>query len=428
MGKLTILRQYLEEYWLEHWGYRLMPARQQLFIRTLQKRKRIKVVFFVLNVAMWKYQGLYEKLRADKRFELHIVLSPSISHDRHQRIHDLQQMRLFFQQQGMPFHDWLLEEDEPTPDIRKTIHPDIVFYTQPYHGVYDPKHCFLKFTDRLIAYYPYAYLLIEDPYIYDGPFLNIAWKLYYYDRFSLQNARQFARNKARNVVVSGYPNADIYMQDGPSTAWRDTSHRRKRLIWAPHFTLSNDGSPFSRSNFLDLCDFMIDVAKRYQDTLQIAFKPHPSLIRELYNHPEWGQERADAYYRQWAEMPNTQLEQEGFIDLFRGSDAMVHDSGSFVIDYMYFNKPVMYIAKDIERTKRQGNALSKLAYEHHYIGKTQQDILDFIENKVLKGDDPLREARLSFRNEYLLPTNGKTVAQNTYDDMIASLGLSENDH
>ena len=423
MGKLTVLRQYAEEYWLEHWGYKLMPARQQRFIGKLRKRGRVKVAFFVLDVAMWKYQGLYEQLQADARFETFIVLSPSNNHSHEQQVYDLQHMRAYFDAQKMAYIDWRLEDGAPPPDVRRSINPDIVFYTQPYHGAYHPKHSFLQFTDRLLAYYPYAYLLIEDPYIYDGPFLNIAWKLYYYDRFSLQNARQFARNKARNVVVTGYPNADVYMQDAPSTAWKDAGHSKKRLIWAPHFTLSNDGSPFSRSNFLDLCDFMPQLAQRYRDQLQIAFKPHPSLMRELCNHPQWGKERAEAYYRQWADMPNTQLELSGFVDLFRGSDAMVHDSGSFVIDYMYFNKPVMYIAKDIERTKRQGNQLSRMAYEHHYIGKTQQDITDFVEKTVLGGDDPLKEARLSFRNEYLLPANGKSVARNTYEDMIASLGL-----
>ncbi len=423
MGKLTILKQYVEEYWLQYFGYKLMPARHRRFISKLQQRQKVKVVFFALNVAMWKYQGLYEKLSEDKRFQLFVVLSPAISLDMKQRIIELQHMRSYFQQQGISFIDWHLEDGEPAPDIRSTINPDIVFYTQPYHGVYHPKHCFLQFTDRLIAYYPYAYLLIEDPYIYDGPFLNIAWRLYYYDSFSLKNAQQFARNKAANAIVSGYPNADLYMSNSSSTAWKDADHSRKRLIWAPHFTLANDGSPYSRSNFLDLCDFMIDVAHRYKDNLQIAFKPHPSLIRELYNHPEWGQQRADAYYRQWAEMPNTQLELEGFADLFRGSDAMIHDSGSFVIDYLYFSKPVMFITKDIEITKCHGNELSRIAYDYHYIGSNQQDIIDFIENTVLKGQDPLYDARLQFRKEYLLPANGKTVAQNTYDDIISSLGF-----
>ncbi len=423
MGKFTILKQYIEEYWLQYWGYKLMPARHKRFIGKLQQRQEVRVTFFALNVAMWKYQGLYEKLKEDKRFRLSVVLSPAISLDRKQRITELQHMRAYFKQQGVPFVDWRLEDDEPAPDVRRTINPDIVFYTQPYHGVYHPKHCFLQFTDRLIAYYPYAYLLIEDPYIYDGPFLNIAWKLYYYDRFSLKNAQQFARNKATNAKISGYPNADLYMNGKVSEVWKDVAHKRKRLIWAPHFTLANDGSPYSRSNFLDLCDFMVDVARRYQDKLQIAFKPHPSLIRELYNHPEWGQQRADAYYRQWAEMPNTQLELEGFVDLFRGSDAMVHDSGSFVIDYMYFSKPVMFITKDLETTKRHGNELSRIAYDYHYIGSDKQDIITFIEQTVLGGHDPLYQERIRFRDEYLLPANGKTVAQNTYDDIISSLGF-----
>ena len=420
--KLTILGQYAEEYWLEHWGFKLMPARQKRFIKKLQKRQTIRVAFFVTDIAMWKYQGLYRQLEADKRFELHIILSPAIYHEYKQKLSNLQKMRTFFTEQHMPFHDWRLEDNEPPMDVRHDIDPDIVFYTQPYHGVFHPKHCFLKFTDRLIAYYPYCYLQASTAYNYDGPFQNIAWKLFYFDRYSLQDAQHFA-NKARNAVVTGYPSSDIFTQDAPSPAWHDEHHQRKHLIWAPHFTLANAGTSFSLSNFLNLCDFMIELAERNQDRLQIAFKPHPSLYRELCKHPEWGQERADAYYQKWATMPNTQLETGDFLDLFRGSDAMVHDSGSFVIDYLYFNKPVMFISRDVSLIKREVSKLSQMAYDEHYIGKDQDDIQRFVEEVMLAGNDTKREERTEFLQKTLLPGNGKSVAENTYEEIIRSLGL-----
>ena len=57
----------------------------------------------------------------------------------------------------------------------------------------------------------------------------------------------------------------------------------------------------------------------------------------------------------------------------------------------------------------------------HYVGKEKQDIIDFIENVVLKGDDPLKPRRQQFKQDYLLPPNGKTVAENTMDVLIREL-------
>ena len=93
MGKWTILRQRIHEYWLYHYGYRLMPGRQRRFIKELQQRDVIKVVFVALNVSMWKYQGIYDLLAADPRFQVFVVLSPGITYKPEQRLRDLQQMR-----------------------------------------------------------------------------------------------------------------------------------------------------------------------------------------------------------------------------------------------------------------------------------------------------------------------------------------------
>ena len=436
MGKWTILRQRLHEAWLYRYGYKWAPRCHQRYIEKLRQRQTpVRVVFFVLNISMWKYQGLHDLLRRDERFKVYTVLSPGLGYQTEQQLRDLRQMRQYFSDRQIDYIDWQLENGAPPTDIRKTINPDIVVYMQPYHGVYHPLHCFLKFTDRLILYTPYSFVQAQDPYNYDNVMQNIAWKQYFPTDCHIDDARRLARNKGVNMVAAGYASADEFLLHpaAPSavcpaivgspddTPWLDKPHTRRRLIWAPHCTLANDGSVFSRSNFLMMADYMVQLAQRHTNDLQIAFKPHPGLLTELYKHADWGRERADAYYQLWRQMPNTQLADGPFVELFRGSDAMVHDSGSFVVDYLYFNRPVMYVTRDIQRAKSFVNLPGKEAYDAHYVGATLDDVEHFVDDVVLAGHDTMTSVRQAFFDRFLARPNGKTVAENMYQDILTSL-------
>lgn len=424
MGKLTVLKQYIDEYWLYHCGYKLQQWRQRRYInRLLQRNGPVRVVFVALNVSMWKYQGILDLLSADKRFLVSVVLSPGITYKPEQRLCDLRQMREYFGSRGIRYVDWRLEDDEPAIDIRRLLQPDIVFYMQPYHGAYHARHCYLHFIDRLIVYSPYSYLQAHKAYNYDNVMQNIAWKCYYANQCHLTEARELTRNKGINAVAVGYTSADDYNQNQYQEVWQNTASQRRRLIWAPHCTLANDGTAFSRSNFLMMADFMVSLARQHVDDLQIAFKPHPGLLSELCQHPEWGRERADAYYDLWRTMPNTQLADSEFVNLFQGSDAMIHDSGSFVIDYLYFNHPVMYVSQNIERAKSYVNEPGRKAYEAHYIGSTNSDVEHFVTDIVLQGQDTMQEVRQAYYDKYLRQPDGQSTAKNIYNDILRSLRL-----
>ena len=154
----------------------------------------------------------------------------------------------------------------------------------------------------------------------------------------------------------------------------------------------------------------------------MAFKPHPALLTQLYQHPEWGQERTDEYYELWRTMPNTQLEAGEFVDLFMTSDAMIHDSGSFAVEYHYSRKPVMFVSKNMKPILDTQSTFGLKAYDLHYIGKDEAGIRRFIDEVVLGGNDPLLPEREQFFRDYLLPPGGKSVAQNILDDILDSLG------
>lgn len=422
--KQGFLHKALKYIYLHGYKYRATERAHARLVQHVQAGTPVNVVFIAMNVAMWRYQRLWELMQQDKRFNVSIVLSPCIDYDREQSINELEKLRAYFDERNMPYVDYDLEHNAAPVDIRKTLNPLLMFYPQPYEHLLTPEHDCMSFYDRLICYYPYAFWTSKGKWSYDFHFHNLAWRLYYSTSLHLKEAQTTASNKGRNVRVVGYSNADDYLNSTFNDVWKPQADgRHLRIVWAPHYSIVEQFGLVPRSNFLWMAETMLELASKYQDKIQLAFKPHPRLLTELYKHPDWGKEKTDAYYAQWESRPNTQLETGGFIDLFMTSDAMIHDSGSFAVEYHYSRKPVMFVSRDLNSILDTQSEFGKLAYDMHYIGKTTDDIDSFVTHVVMEGNDSLKEKRDKFYNDYLLPPNGKTVAENTIEDLLKSLKL-----
>lgn len=403
---------------------RYLPLYQWYYVKRLRFKKEINVVFFAASLPMWRYQHVYEELCRHPRFKTWIVIAPASAFSNTQKAKDIEALEDFFTKKNIPF---LIGWDGHNKylDVKKELNPDILFYPQPYRDFYpENDSCerinYFHFYDRLLCYCPYAFWSTKGDWAYDLPLHRYAWKLFYSTELHKQEAKRYGRSGDRNVEVVGYPNADDFLSGNYKDIWKPQDVKRKRIIYAPHFTIFKGGY-LEQSNFLWLGEFMLEVAKKYADKIQFVFKPHPRLYTELCKHDEWGEKKARIYYDAWEMMDNTQLQTGEFIDLFMTSDAMIHDSGSFSVEYHYSGKPVMYVADNIEEQILNKNELGEKAMRLHYIAKTKQDIIDFIENVVLNGEDPMKQEREQFRRDYLLPPNGKTVAQNMADALISEL-------
>lgn len=382
--------------------------------------ERIKLCFLAMNLSMWRYQRVYERFASDVRFDVVIVLCPLVQFEKSEQAKDMQDLRNYFAARGISYIDWDDKNEKSMADLRVDINPDIIFYPQQYGGVYYKEQSFYRFMDKLLCLCPYGIANEESAWTYNTNFHNLAWKLFYTNQAELRAAQRLADNKGRNVVVTGYPNMTEYFAPKYRDPWKIKSPEVKRLIWAPHYSILENGDELCLSNFLWMCDEMVKIAEQYNGRLQIAFKPHPKLRSRLYHHSDWGQERTDKYYQIWDEMPNTQLETGEFIDLFKTSDAMVHDSDSFQIEYLYVNRPVMFVMRKHEQ--KNTSELRDRAIECHYIGKNMDDIRHFVE-MVLNGEDVLDKKRELFFENYLLPEDGTDVALNIYNDIISSIGI-----
>lgn len=248
---------------------------------------------------------------------------------------------------------------------------------------------------------------------------NLVWRFYLETREHKQYAEQSSMVKGKNIVVTGYVGIEKFINGyKPITEpWGRMDKNYKKIIWAPHWTIQKEGGCVNYSCFLQYADCMIELAKKYQNSVQFVFKPHPLLRVQLESI--WGIEKTNAYYNTWATMPNTGLCEDDYKDLFILSDAMIHDSGSFINEYLFLNKPVM-------RTMKHGDSVAmydpftQRALEHYYKAYDYSDIEEFVLN-VIKGNDSMAANRYKFVRENLLPSDGVLPSENVLKDIIVSI-------
>ena len=416
---IKLLEEILKPYYYRAYYLKKLDKIHQQLIEKIEQRGYANVVFIASSLTMWRYQGIYDLMKDSPRFKPHILLSPFYSYSDEQKKEHIQALKTFFESKGVHYEDvtsWAPEKFA----IRDWLDPDIIFYTQQYSGCLGNPLDNKYFTDKLLCFVPYGVGTITSQWAVNSRFQNVAWRLFYETEIFRDAAKKMAYNRGKNVVVVGNTNADAFLKPHHKDPWKKQLKPKKRVIWAPHFSIEENGK-LHRSGFLWLYDVMVNIAKDYSDTLQFAFKPHPRLKSVLYSFPEWGKERTDKYYEMWATMPNTQLEESSFYDLFMTSDAMIHDCASFSVDYQYSKNPCLFTTQNIQELLAPLNELGISAIQTHYLCKSANDVRQFLDETILAGNDPKKAEREAFFDKYLLPPNGKTTAQNIYDNIVNSI-------
>ena len=208
---------------------------------------------------------------------------------------------------------------------------------------------------------------------------------------------------------------EVYLQPTLklSSPWIDQTIKKKKIIWAPHYSI-NRNTAFHYSTFLVYYDYMLELAEKYKDYIQIAFKPHPYLLTKLYEI--WGKDKTDRYYSSWENGVNTQLVLGDYVSLFMHSDALIHDCSSFTIEYHYTKNPVLYLIKDDHHADGL-NEFGKKAFKMHYLGRNEEDIESFVIN-IIQGKDNMKKKREDFYKRYLLPPYGKPASINIINAIL----------
>ena len=287
------------------WYVRWFRKQQLAAAHRLKDKERLEVAFMLTIPGMWKGDYLFRRMQEDPRYHPYVVIYPYSEYKGFSReeVHKtLERTRQFVADKGFEYiipyderrHRWL--------DIKKKFHPDVVIFSAPYKDC-QPKYNIPHFSNCLTSYIPYSLTVFR---IYRENYwqlnINLVGLFFLESPLHLPLAKQYMRNNAENAVVTHFPGIEVFLdkQYQPKDVWKKQDKAKKRVIWAPHHTIEKG---LSMSTMLVYCDYMLELAARYADSIQFVFKPHQLLKFKLQQL--WGEKKTADYYNRWASMENT---------------------------------------------------------------------------------------------------------------------------
>lgn len=393
-------------------------------IQNVRRRKIANVSFVVSSLSMWRSQGLVNILSRDGRFNISIILIPFSTWSREEQLHSQRQLCDFFDSCGIDYVDASAAGFNDVEWI-KSYKPDILFYQQPfsnYKSLIDWSHNKYK----LICYIPYGLTISQKKWSFNNYMTNIGWRIFYPNCFEVQLAKKECFNKGSNIINVGDIHYEL-INNSIHDPWLnfDPGHKKKRIIWAPHYSVLPDGV-LNFDSFLWLAEFFMRYAKENVNKVVIGFKPHPKLRNDLKRHNDWGVEKTELFFEEFSSLSNVFYESGEYCDLFAHADAIIHDSGSFIGEALYADMPCCYTARDLNKNLDSMNDFARASLNNYYIASDLRSVEEFIKSVVFGENDYLRSRRIGFKYDYLAPKN-EGVNCNIYRELCKGLGWEAKD-
>ena len=375
-----------------------------LHVREVVKRRQLCVTFLTFSAAEWQAESVFRRLERDTMFSVRVVVAPMTDRAPEVRKQTYQETLRFFESNQYPVTGGYDPETDRCfgwNDLGDF--PDIVFHLSSWYSSIPKQLSLTTLPLRCLNFYiPYCMYIPENigqtylrDAVYNLDFVNLMYRVYTDSPENLKGYREYEVLGGDNVRYSGFPKMDRFFSDTPryteeeiSALWKipRSSTACKKVIIAPHHSMSPQHM-LRFSTFPDNAHALLQLARDYGDKISFVFKPHPNVRARVVSAGVFASlEEYDAYIAQWNALPNARVVTEGdYLELFATSDAMIMDSASFVGEYLYVDKPLLFLT-------REGQAFSALGeklMEAHYrtAGTDIDGIRDFLEQVVLGGKD-----------------------------------------
>jgi hypothetical protein len=388
----------------------LVPKIQQ----RIKKRGFIKVDFLVANLSMLAYRSLIEKMLLDKRFAVRVIVIPDI---RWKKADSLAEYRKCIRELTQAYGRTVVSSAVPNPESAYPVftniyedEPDVVFFPTPYDLSYTPYNIPNAIKCNVLpAYINYGFprnKYCEE--VFKRSNYSNLWKIFLETQFQLDDYIKNGFVNGDNAVVAGYSKIDE-LHDITQKLDPAESHTYngkvydKVVIIAPHHSLDGGyNSSMHLSNFLKYADFFKELPSKFRNVL-FVFRPHPALFFLLKQKKFWGEQKVDQYLNEIKENDNLIFSTEGnYFHWFAASDAMIHDCGSFTVEYLYTDKPCCYMLKSENEIDELFNDFGKQCLSCYYHALSEDDIVKFIQEEVLQGVDSKKSVRTKFAHEVLM--------------------------
>ena len=383
---------------------------KKLISKKSEKGERIKIAFQISLISVWVGDELVNKFQKDDRFDVTIIIVWQTNTSKF----EVETLKEYFKVRSFKY----VVADG-------TLHPgdfDIVFYTSPYLNILENWSENDIPLSTLTCYIPYGFLIAAIQNLQFNLFIhNTIWKNFCIAKDYQDMANKYCRIGKMGMVYSGYPKLDraYNLKCGINVLWKNPrkSANIKKIIYAPHHSINDE--PYY-STFAENKDFILNYARNHVETTSWVFKPHPLLkVRAVTSGLFKSEERYEEYVNEWRNLPNAIVLDGEYLDYMASSDAMIFDSISFMAEYLYFNKPALFLTRENEKMNEFGSKVLDILY--HVSGKNLMGIADFIENGI-ENDSKFVE-RSRFFTKYLdyYKENRKLASDFIYSDVVKDI-------
>lgn len=399
-------------------------------IEIIKRKKKIKITFLLKDSTEWSCKDLYRKFNTDDRFVLNIVVIPfQVGTSR--TIYDTYDNTIkYFEENNYNVTGIYDECQRRYKSWKEMGLPDIIFHLNPHYKAFleSGNICNIPLS-VLNIYIPYGIMTYGNvEHQFNQLSHHLYWKIFCESLLHKQMAKKYSDIGDTNVIYSGYVKMDSFWkmdEEENLQLWKIQENIKKsdvkKIIYAPHYSIKNGFAGFGNfdKNYL----WMYQYAKENQKNTSWIFRPHPMLRSETVTQGLFKSENEyDDYLKLWNDLPNAKVVENGtYDDVFKTSDAMILDSVSFMSEYLYVHKPILFLSRDRQTFNDFGEKLLKVLYTVD--GEDTLGIEEFMQNVVFDGNDVMKVQRDEFFEEYLdyKKINGKSASEFIYDNILEEL-------
>ena len=393
-----------------------------LSVKKIRRKDKIKIGLIIRGSAEWFGDELYNLFSEDNRFEVTVFSFIEMHRLKDKFLQDeFWQGIEKFKSHGI---------NVVALDSRDALVPkqDVYIFSSPYFEMMpNSLHPSKLLLNSLITHLTYSFSIsVRLKGFYNRIMFHTAWKYFFSSKFSIERYGSDNIVGMPRALYSGYPRVDVFFDKNVKFQfdWKTAQPNAKKIIYAPHWSI--DGVT-RYATFQWNYQFMYEYAKAHPEISWVV-KPHPNLSHAAVGKKVFPSHQAfEEYMQKWDDLPNAQVYTGAYYQaIFATSDGMIHDSGSFIAEYQYVDKPMIFLTRENEKF----NDLGKMILQASYLvdGKDHDAIAAMMQKVFIEGDDYKASQRKEVFDKYLnYPQyNGMLASEFIYKSIADELkGASE---